>query len=345
MRTEDKLKQRGSGSIFKLVQLHENSIVEVVELFNSEFYFMTSYPEFIAVDELLTYLLSSGKLYGIYRNLSIIGLAQYQEINSEYVFMKFKVKNEYTELQEICRLLKDFVRIICSDITEVKRIDTEVFSFDENEAKLLTKASFKYEVCRRNEGTKDGEFYNINIYSIIENEIQELLSENEQHIECNTGSSFHKICMSRYDGRYNHLIYGILEQEEVFFAIEDCEKYSEQSNYILDLICNKDIFVFTILYNDEIAGFLCLCDFDWENRNCRLKGGIYTEYTGNDDYKEVLLASINNIQAFCKGQLRMKRVWGMAKETNGILTEVLNRNFVNEGKTVLSNIHYFYLCY
>lgn len=157
------------------VLLSEKNFMDVIGLFDEKFYFLTTYPQIISLEELKIFLLKTGQTYKIVDGEKTIGLAYYRLFNEEYVFMKLKTKKEMVDDIKSISLLKQFLKLIKRDVKHVKRIETMVYEFDNNEINMLNKAGFRCEVEKRKEVFKEGRFWSALVYTLVDDEIKHLI--------------------------------------------------------------------------------------------------------------------------------------------------------------------------
>lgn len=154
----------------------------------------------------------------------------------------------------------------------------------------------------------------------------------------------YEIVLARHRSQYNSFLKSILEQNQMLVAMD--ESYS--TNMISDFssedinarISSKKTFAFALKYNDREIGFLCLDDIDWEDRHCRIKGGLFARYLDEIEIDSYLLP-LYKVLEFCKGNLRMNRVWGTITNNNAKPTSIIAKVFTLEGATLNNDVLYY----
>ena len=148
------------------------------------------------------------------------------------------------------------------------------------------------------------------------------------------------ISIKRHEGKYNNYFRYIINQPEIIKGInKDINETLSDFNDINDLIVDKKIFPLVLDINGTVIGFLCLDDIDWENRNCRLKGGIYEDCISSISYEQSSKCILELLN-FCYNTLGLIRIWGYAAQdcfANTVLGSVLNK----EGTTIDEKIIYY----
>ena len=59
-----------------LMILNEDSFDDILNLFDSKFYFLTTYPELVPKEELKFFLMKSGKTYIVKDENKVVGIAE-----------------------------------------------------------------------------------------------------------------------------------------------------------------------------------------------------------------------------------------------------------------------------
>jgi len=139
--------------------------------------------------------------------------------------------------------------------------------------------------------------------------------------------------IKRHEDYYNKYVQEVLERKDIISIISkdiDADNF-DYSNITKQLI-GKRLFSFLLYKGTTVTGIFCLEEIDWENRNCRLKLGLFDEYLNDYDH-EYVRTGINNVLDFCKSNIRLKRVWGIVPDRDNNKIECLQDVFKVEGKT------------
>lgn len=149
-----------------------------------------------------------------------------------------------------------------------------------------------------------------------------------------------EVFLKRHEEKYNSYFNEIVKQQEMLKRIPDSIENDSNSTSINEEIIYKRLFAFVLSYNQEAVGFLCIDNIDWENRNCRLKGGIIEKYSASIN-PDMLKPCLVEALSFCYNFLNMRRVWGMMESDNSYTAEVIDEIFLREGVTIENDIIYF----
>ncbi|NFF81594.1 hypothetical protein FC764_10150 [Clostridium botulinum] len=157
-----------------LVSVNRENFNEVIELFSNKFYFLTTYPTLVSEEELKLFFLKNGITYLLENDGKYVGLAHCVDFELGYVFLKFKLKS-YKEKEKSKLFFKEVLRAMKRDIGNLVRLEMLTYEFEKEDMFFFESLGLNYESKREDDVLIDNKLGDIFIYSLIEEEINDIL--------------------------------------------------------------------------------------------------------------------------------------------------------------------------
>lgn len=161
-----------------LTILNENNFDDALNLFDSRFYFLTTYPELVSEEELKTFLIKSGQTYVVKDGNKVEGIAYFRNYGLGYIFFKFKLKNFENEKKSKSAFRK-FLEILQKDENELRRLESFFYEFEKEDIEFMKKLGFYCEIEQKDDVLLDNKLGSLFIYSAVDKEINDIFSCSE----------------------------------------------------------------------------------------------------------------------------------------------------------------------
>lgn len=161
-----------------LNKLNKDNFDDVLNLFDSKFYFLTTYPNLVYEEELKNFLIESGQTYLVKDENKVVGIAYFKNYGSGYLFFKFKLNNFDNEKKSKSAFNK-FLKILQNDENKLKRLESFLYEFERKDIEFLKKVGFYYESERKDDVLLDNTLRSMFVYSAVDNEINNIFTYNE----------------------------------------------------------------------------------------------------------------------------------------------------------------------
>ena len=252
-----------------------------------------------------------------------------------YVFIKFKLVDYRDEIKARLILSKFLKEILKNEKdTKLVRLETLAYSFEENDIEFIKKSGFEFEVEKKEDIFFNDKLQSAFLYSAVDQEIEKIINFGDELLE--------DIQIDRHNKINNKYLKEIIKYPEMIRLIyqnEVLEINEDESSSIDYLIKKKKIFPFTLFYKGNVIGFFCLDNIDWENKNCRFKGGIFQDYVEKIQFGQVKKC-IEYVVNFLQVTLGLRRVSGVIRE-NSFAVDVFDEIFTREGSNINKTLFYY----
>ncbi|KAK3337251.1 acyl-CoA N-acyltransferase [Cercophora scortea] len=105
------------------------------------------------------------------RFVGAIGLKPFTDIEARTMEIGYWLGEPYWGKSIMTEALRGFTRWAFENNPNLLRLEAGVFEFNEGSARVLARAGFTYEGCRRNAAFKDGKVFGIKLFSFLREEL------------------------------------------------------------------------------------------------------------------------------------------------------------------------------